>query len=186
MATQIPPPIESVEEALRAFDAKRDEASESDGEDEDGEEVDPYEVRDAAYRRVSNEEFTQSQVVPIDRSLSFHFSDFVQLANRLHTEPPDHVNPQDYWTHDPMRLVAATAIACNIERWALLTASYVPYSELQTLEDYDTTRVLQYMKNNPQAKAKVQEMTGELIYSLMSVDMATRRLPPHIAAKIGA
>jgi hypothetical protein len=84
--------------------------------------------------------------------------------------------------HDPIVLVRAVAIACNLKLWARLAASHVPHSELQTLENYDTTKVLNYMRTKPEAKQKLDALQAEFLYAAMTVDVATRDpLPPPIA-----
>lgn len=176
------PPVESVEDLLRSFQEQQQQVVGNDEED-DAVEDDPYQVRAEEYRRVSHEEFTHSAVEPIDRSFNFHFSEFVRTTQHVFGgEMPSNQSPQEYYTHDPMVLVRAVGVACNMKLWARATAAHVPYSEIQTLENYDTTKVLAYLKNKPSAKQKVEQMTGEFLYAVMTVDAVTRELPDSIAS----
>jgi hypothetical protein len=177
------PPVESVEDLLRSFQEQQAVGGDSNDEEDDAVEDDPYQVRVEEYRRVSHEEFTHSTVEPIDRSFNFHFSEFVRTAQHVFGgEMPSNQSPQEYYTHDPMVLVRAAGVACNMKLWARATAAHVPYSEIQTLENYDTTKVLSYLKNKPSAKQKVEQMTGEFLYAAMTVDAVTRELPDSIAS----
>lgn len=186
------PPVESVEDLLRSFQRQQQQQQvgngEGDGEEEEEEEEDnveddPYQVRAEEFRRVSHKEYTHSTVEPIDRSFNFHFSEFVRTAQHVFGgEMPGNTSPQEYYTHDPMILVRAAGVACNMKLWARTTAAHVPYSEIQTLENYDTTKVLSYLKNKPSAKQKVEQLTGEFLYAAMTVDAVTRELPDSIAS----
>jgi len=146
-------------------------------QEESDDDKDPYEVTLAEFRRVSHEEFAHSLVEPIDyTTMQFHFNDMVQAARH-----------QSHEQHDPITLIKAVAVACNLKGWARLVASRIPHTELQTLEDYDTTKLLQYIRNKPEAKQKMDQMMGEFMYACMTVDMATTssQLPQPIARVLG-
>lgn len=198
-----PPPIESVDVLIAAWLKKNggpqasgilktragddDSSSSSSGEEDDWLRNDPYEVREEAYRTVSNEEYTHALVEPFDRdTLNVGVDEFVRVTRRLYEKSPPNVPPHEYHQIDPCLLIRAVAIGCNIERMARLTASAVPYGELQMLENYDTTKVLHYVRDNPKARQKVFDATSELLYSLMIVDEVTRPSlqPPTVAKKL--
>lgn len=147
------------------------------GDDGVDDERDPYEVTLAEFRRVSHEEYSHALVEPLDRSITLHFNEFVHTARHIFGSSGTAEE------HDPMVLIRATALACNMKGVARLAASYVPHSELQTVENGDTTKVLNYLKSRPEAKQKIDQILGELLYALMTVDVATRPAlwPPHIA-----
>jgi hypothetical protein len=198
----VTPPIESVDALIAAWLKKNggggaqkvgttcgddDSSSGSSGEEDEWLRDDPYEVRDEAYRAVSNEEYTHALVEPFDRdTVKVGVDEFVRVTRRLHEKPPTNVPPHEYHQIDPGLLVRSVAIGCNIERMARLTASVVPYGELQMLENYDTTKVLHYVRENPKARQKVFDATSELLFSLMIVDEATRTplQPPAITKKL--
>ena len=184
------PPVESIEALINARQKNNDDSSSSDDDDaEEWARDDPYAVCDDHYRRVSNEEYKHSLVEPFDRdTVHIGVDEFVRVMRRLHEKPPPNVPIHEYHQIDPVLLVRAVAIACNIERMARLTASTVPYDELQMLENYDTTKVLNYIKENPQARQKVWDMTSELLFSLMVVDATSRQplLPSAVQKKFAA
>jgi hypothetical protein len=147
---------------------------ESGTEDNGTDERDPYALKAREYRRVSYEEYNQSLIEPIHHSVSVKPHEFFDTAQHLLGKRPPNIDATSYDTHDPMLLVRAAALASNIKLCARQTASYVPYVGLQTLENYDTTKVLKYLQSNPQAKERIDASVEQFIYSVMIVDLATR------------
>ncbi len=185
-----PPPVEALEPLIKAWErANKTNHSDNDCTDDSSEDEerdwprdDPYEVLDEQYRRVTHIEYTRSLVEAFDRdSIKLGVDEFVKVSQQSALHNANNQNDQEF---DPLMLVRAVAIGCNIERWAHLTASCVPYGELQMLENYDTTRVLNFVQQNPQAKRKVEAMTSELLFSLMTVDLVTQHPPTELAKKL--
>lgn len=159
---------QTVEEFVKPYLENKSRLAQQATEDEN-----PYEVKNPKFRHVSNVEYIQ----PVNKNVAFSFVELVDISKRTTLNPQE---PPGYYKHDPLHMIKALVIACNMEHAARSAASTIPHKGLQTLENNDTTRIIEYIKEDKEARERVSEHVEEYIYSLLAVDAATKVLPSPI------
>ena len=114
---------------------------------------------------------------PVNKNVSHSFVEFLEISKRTKFNPRE---PPGYYKHDPIHMVQALIIACNMEHGSRSAASTIPQKGLQTLENNDTSRIIEYIKKNKEAREGVESCVEEHVYSLLTMDAITKNLPSHI------
>jgi hypothetical protein len=142
---------------------------------------DPCEVRDPEYRYVEQAEYDHTMhLAHVHERVHCTFADYEAVSRRSY--PSERARPPEYYRHDPVRLVDAITIGCNMEAMARRAACLVPYEALHIVENGDTVRVIERVVGDEAGMLRgVQEAGEEMLFALMTVENATRH--PHQAVR---
>jgi hypothetical protein len=133
-----------VEELVQSYRERNNIATHGGGVER---EVDRYEVVGSEFTSVTHEEYVNAN----KKQVSFSFTDFLGIQERSTLNPS---LPLVHYEHDPIVLVNALMIGCNIEMNAKLAASIMSYKNLN--------------------KETIHQVTEEYLYALMAINAATR------------
>lgn len=137
------------------------------------EEIDPYEVREESERRVTHKEYFQ----PVNMNVSFSGEDYRNIVER---SKMDGQQPSGFYEHDPMLVLRALIIACNIEKVAQSAGSTILIDNLMTVGDNDMTKIVEKIVSDENITEQVKDKQEEFIYALKATDVVSQVMPQKI------
>lgn len=139
---------------------------------------DPYAVTEAHYTHVTHEEYNASSRVALDPAVQFNFDRFERVSRHAYWNARV-TDPAAHYQHDPVVLIDAVALACNMEAAARRAATQVAYDHLVLTENNDVARVLDAIAASEPMCTAIKDAALEYLFALMAVENATRNPPSH-------
>jgi hypothetical protein len=144
---------------------------------EDG--YDPYEVKDDELYDITGERYDSLREIPIGPEIRSRLLDFLTISGHAFL---DRNQPPEFYEHDPGLLFDQICIATNMENHAKRSISLVTRERLMVVENHETAKIIDKLSQN--ASGEIKECVEEFLWANMSVEHASRSLPPVIKTKL--
>ncbi len=131
---------------------------------------DPYEVRDPELRHMTDAEWDRMQEVALPETVRCDFTQFLDMSRRAARRDV----PPDEYERDPIHLIDALLIACNLQLHCLSTAALVTREHIQIVENDDRTRLIDSLSQDPACVSDIQARSLEFFCACMAVEHASR------------
>lgn len=141
--------------------------------------IDPYEINDDELCSITGEDYDKLREMPIPSQIRSHFNIFTNVSRRAFL---DKNQAPSFYEHDPGILFDQICIATNIEAHAKRSVSQVTRDHLMTVKNNNVAHLI----DNPPEEVlnEMKERVEEFIWANMSVEHASRSLPPYIKTKL--